>query len=354
MKFPGSKSLHHWELSTETVFSVEHLLRSCRQVNLTGFAEVTFPQAAAMIFFYAGSPVNALYRRGPLALHGRAALDRLRTQIDAEEGSIGIYEMPLDMAHLLRGIVNRKRLDALKGAEGLSALLERLALEQHTGTLELTTTAGAAMMLLVSGHVSNTYWETVDGVTFEKAEARQKLEEALAATGGTMAFLSAFSRDTWRSRPEAQEIGALFDEQPPASPDTSAPEAELRRAVLAELQTDLPSSLQSLVFDLATGVVLARHVRGPDALKAALFTEKIAPLTLHIRERLAVEERDDVEVIEVSTHHVATVVAIVPDALEAIAVMADKAQPSVMLAGALTRAAASYGRRLRALRQSLA
>jgi hypothetical protein len=346
VKFPGSKPLHQWELSTETLFSVDGLLRSCEHVNLTGFAEVTFPQAVAMIFFYAGSPVNALYRHGP------AALVRLRTQIGAEEGSVAVYELPLDMAHLLRGVTNRAKLDPIASPEVLIALLERLAREEHTGTLEVQTASGAAMILLVSGRVSNIYWETHDGVTFERMHARHRLDAALAE-GETQVFLSSFSRDAWRARPESQEIGTLFEPKPDgeATPDNGA-EAQLREHLLLELQTQLPSALHGFIFDLMTGMVVARQARGTAAMRAALFTEKVAPLTLYVREVMAVEEHDDIEVIEVTTHHVATLVVVVPEVLEAIAILADKSQPSAVLAAVLTRAGRGYGERLRAMRKA--
>jgi hypothetical protein len=102
MKFPGSKLLHHWDLSTQRI-SLDDLFRSCQQVGLTGFAEVKFPNSVGMIFYYLGGEVNALFREGSVAYHGQAALDRLRSGVMGDEGIISVYELPLDMAHLLRG-----------------------------------------------------------------------------------------------------------------------------------------------------------------------------------------------------------------------------------------------------------
>src|SRR5512134_1461311 len=109
MKFPGSKLLHHWDLAARGL-SLDDLLRSCQQAGLTGFAEVKLPNAVAMIFYYLGGEVNALYREGPVAFNGQEALDRLRSQVRQGEGFVSVYELPLDMAHLLRGITNRKKL----------------------------------------------------------------------------------------------------------------------------------------------------------------------------------------------------------------------------------------------------
>jgi hypothetical protein len=344
VKFPGSRLLHHWELGRERLFSIDDLLRSCRHVHLTGYAEITFPQAAAMLFFYAGSAVNALYRRAPLALHGREALDRLRAQIGAEEGTIDVYQMPLEIAHLLRGITQRRKLpETIDGPLALAALLERLLHEEHTGTLELQPPGGTAMVLLVGGHVSNTYWETDDGLTFEQPLARARLEAALTGARAP-AFLSVFSRETWRARPEAQEIGALFDAcTPPGDPDDA--NAFLRDLTLANVQAELPSCLHSLIFDLPTGLVLARRTRSATSLKVAPFADRVPPLTLFLREMLAIDVSDDVESIQISTHGVAITIAAVPQVLEALAVLADGSQPPSVLAAALEQEARLYARR---------
>ena len=90
--------------------SLDDLLRSCQQAGLTGFAEVKLPDAVAMIFYYVGGEVNALYREGAVAFSGQAALERLRQDSDRREGLVSVFELPIDMAHLLRGITNRQKL----------------------------------------------------------------------------------------------------------------------------------------------------------------------------------------------------------------------------------------------------
>ena len=165
MKFPGSKLLHHWDLSIQKI-SLDDLFRSCQQVGLTGFAEVKFPNSVGMIFYYLGGEVNALYREGSVAYHGQAALDRLRAQVTGDEGIISVFELPLDMARLLRGITNRQRLkEPVNSREELAELLSRLEGQQHTGTLEVLAPDGAAMVLIVGGRVSNTYFESKGGLT---------------------------------------------------------------------------------------------------------------------------------------------------------------------------------------------
>jgi hypothetical protein len=319
-------------------------------VGLTGFAEIKFPQAAAMIFYYLGGEVNALYREGAVAYNGQAALERLRAQVAGEEGSVSVYELPLDMAHLLRGITNRQKLRETVMSRGdLTDLLRRLEKAEHTGTLEIQTQAGSAMLLLVRGRVSNTYWETTGGLTFEKGEARQHLEQALDKVEGIV-FLSEFSRDVWKTRHEVQQAVRSRLEQrdePPATEQVAAEEVALRNQVLEEVSTQVPSLIQAFIFDLLTGSVLARKGGGgTSAIRVGLLAEKVPSVTMYLRDLVATEDEDSIELIELSTERVATLVAIVPEALEAIAVLADKSQPTAFVGAALARSVRSYAARL--------
>jgi hypothetical protein len=350
MKFPGSKLLHHWDLETQKL-SLDDLLRSCQQVGLTGFAEVKFPESVGMIFYYLGGEVNALYREGAVAYHGQAALERLRTQVTGDEGVISVYELPLDMAHLLRGITNRQRLrETLETRADLGELLHRMEKAEHTGTLEVQTASGSAMILLVRGRVSNTYWETSGGLTFEKGEARQKLEEALGKDEPQL-FLAEFSRDIWKTRHEVQaSVRSRLERRDEAAPiltdQVAAEETALRNQILDELSAQVPSLIQAFIFDLMTGVILARKGKGTAAIRVGLLAEKVPSLTVFIRDLVATEDEDQVELIELATERVATLVAIVPEAQEAIAVLADKAQPTALIGAALSRLVRAYAARL--------
>ena len=79
-----------------------------------------------------------------------------------------------------------------------------------------------------------------------------------------------------------------------------------------------------------TGVILARKGRGTSAIRVGLLAEKVPSITIYLRDLVATEDEDQVELIELSTERVATLVAIVPEAQEAIAVLADKAQPTAL------------------------
>ncbi len=352
MKFPGSKLLHQWDLSVQPV-SLDDVLRSCQQVGLTGFAEVNFPQAVAMIFYYLGGEVNAIYRDGSVAYHGAAALERLRARVASDRGEISIYELPLDMAHLLRGITNRQRVkEGAHGRAGLQELLYRYEKLEHTGTLELQLEGGAAMILLVRGRVSNTYFETANGLTYEKGEARNRLDEALDR-GGAQVFLSDFSRDVWKTRHEVQtELRSRLDMRPqggqPATEQLVAEETAQRLQLLDDVYQQVPALIQVFLFDLLTGAVLARKGRGNSQVKIGLLAEKVPAMALYLRDLVASEENDRMEDVEIGASRVTVVVAVVEETQEAVALFADKSQPTTLISGAVQRAIRAYAARLTA------
>src|SRR4029450_12042176 len=107
MKFPGSRLLHQWDLSVHRL-SLDDLVRSCRETGLTGLAEVRLPGAVGLIFYYAGVEVNAHYREGAVAISGRTALERLQARGGGPVGTILVFELPLGMAHPLRGRAERR------------------------------------------------------------------------------------------------------------------------------------------------------------------------------------------------------------------------------------------------------
>jgi hypothetical protein len=354
VKFPGSKLLHHWDLALQSV-SLDDLLRSCQQAGLTGFAEIKFPQGVAMIFYYVGGEVNALYREGAVAFNGQQALDRLRQEGMAREGVVSVYELPLDMAHILRGITNRQKLKEPIGSRAdLLELLLRMEKGEHTGTLEIQTVPGAAMILLVRGRVSNTYWETSGGLTYEKGDARQRLEQAVEKPGDVHVFLSEFSRDIWKTRHEVQDSVRSRLEKRDESEGTeqvAAEEIALRHQVLDGLCAELPSVVQAFLFDLLTGAILARRGgRSTSSMKVGFLADKIPSFTQYVRDLISNQEQDDVEVVEVSTTRMALVVAVIPETQEALAVLAERAQPTALIAAALARAVRSYAARALPLR----
>jgi hypothetical protein len=116
--------------------------------------------------------------------------------------------------------------------------------------------------------------------------------------------------------------------------------------VLEELSSQLPALIQAFMFDLLTGTVYARRGRGTSALRTGLLAERVPVLTKYVRDLVALEDDDQIEVLNLSTERVALVVVTVPEAQEAIAVVSEKSQPISLLDSALRRVARSYAARL--------
>jgi hypothetical protein len=349
LKFPGSKLLHNWDLSAQHL-SLNDLLRSCQQIGLTGFAEVKTPTAVALIFYYLGGEVNALYREGEMAFNGGIALEKLRAQESGAEGEVSVYELPLDMAHLLRGTTNRQKLpETVRSRDELAALLARLQAEAHTGTLELQGRRGAAMVLLVNGRASNIYWETTSGQTFEKAEARSHLDKSLDQQDEPTLYLSDFSRDAWKSRHEVQAAVRSRLETPEqrGAEALSDEETALRQQVLGDVTAELPAVVLAFMFDLLTGAEYARKTgKATSELRVGLLASKVPGLTRYVCDLVSMDNEDEVELVEITTDRIAVLVAIVPGAAEAVGVLAEKAQPTELIGGALSRIVRGYAARL--------
>ncbi len=358
MKFPGSKLLHQWDLSVQKL-SLDELFRSCRQAGLTGLAEVKFPDAVGLIFYYLGGEVNALYREGAMAYNGQSALDRLRTRVTGEVGTISVFELPLDMAHLLRGITNRQKLkETLRNRSDLVELLRRLEKAEHTGTLEVQTSDGSAMVLLVRGRASNVYWETTGGLTFEKGEARQKLEESLGQEHPEVPlFLGEFSRDVWKNRHEVQvavrsRLERRDEIRDRPTEEIASEENGLRGQVLDDLTTRLPGLIQAFIFDLMTGSVYLRKGRGATDVHVGPLAELVPELAISLRDQMAAaDESDPLDFVELSTEKLSILVTIVSEAQEAIAVIADRSQPTALIGAALLQAVHGYTARLHPARR---
>ena len=103
----------------------------------------------------------------------------------------------------------------------------------------------------------------------------------------------------------------------------------------------------AFMFDLLTGAVYARKAgKSASALRVGLLADKVPALTRYVRELVSIENEDEVELLEVTTEHIALLVATVPDAAEAVGVVAEKAQPTELIAATLSRIVRSYAARL--------
>jgi hypothetical protein len=351
MKFPGSKFLHQVDLSNHGV-SLADVLLSCRQVGLTGFAEIRHGEAMGMIFYYLGGEVNALFREGQVAHNGQAAIERLRMLSTDPDMSVAVYELPLDVAHLLRGITQRRKLkEEIKAPEELETLLSRLQEEKHTGTLEIQAKGGAAILLLVQGRVSNTYWETSEGVTFEKVEARRRLDRALGL-GEVQLLLSDFSRAIWKSRHEIQDavhsrLERPRDERLSGTEQLVGEEKANRQLLLDELDAAIPALLYAVIFDMMTGAILLRKMRGSDALSVSLLAERLPSFALFLRDLVAAQDGDSMDTVDLSTCKALCVVSVIAETQEGVGVIADKSQPTALIETVLQRCVRGYVGRLR-------
>jgi hypothetical protein len=349
VKFPGGKLLHGWDLSLQRL-SLDDLLRSCRQVALTGSAEIQLASGVGMILFYKGSETSIVFRDGS-AHQGAAALERLRAAFASEEGTITVYELPLDMAHLLRGLTNRRRERTMLSPEDLSKLLDELREREHTGLLEVQTGSGAAALLFVQGRLSNVYWEGTDGSTLDKEPARATLVDALNGELATV-FASDFSRDVWKSRREVSspDQAALTGAEPELAAIPSAEgEARLRADLLRQLDEQVPAMVQALVFDLMTRAILARRVRGTAALASMPIAERIPEMTAALREAHAMAG-DDIDFVRIEAGATDTLIALVAPTAEGIGLVIDRAQPASQVLETLIRLARDYEARTVAAR----
>ena len=204
MRFPGSKLLSQ-DLSTETT-PLESVTRQCEDVNLSGYMEIAFGDAEGLILFYLGEQINIICRAGNEISVSNEAMLKLRNAASLKEAKVSVYELPLDMAHMLRGLSNRQEIfGQIFASQPLRDLLSKLEKEGHTGSLEVITNKGTGMILLVRGRFSNGYFETTGGVTFEKGEAMNKVFEALdAPETSARVFQSEFSSNIWKARHETQ------------------------------------------------------------------------------------------------------------------------------------------------------
>lgn len=351
--FAGRKFLHSFELRPGRV-SLDDLLASCQRSGLTGFAEVKLSGGAGMIVYYFGNEVNVIYREGNLAFHGAQAFAKLRAQIATLEGSVSVYELPMDAAHLLRGISNRRKLgDPLASVEDLQDLLTHLETDLHTGIVEIQTEPGTALLLIVAGRLSNTYWETSGGATFEKGEARERLDAALRRGVPAAGFVSEFSREAWRSRSATpgEAAGLRPSERPEALPaeQMADEEAALRARTLERVQSELPSMTFSAFIDLYTGATVARRVRGHEAIPTALLAEKLPSFLSYLRDVIEAGA-DELLAVEISSRDAFAVAVLSAPTREVLVMISDRSQPASQIHGTLVRAVERYARQALATR----
>jgi hypothetical protein len=202
-------------------------------------------------------------------------------------------------------------------------------------------------VLLVRGRISNAYFESAEGVTYEQAEARAKLEDA-AADGLGHPFLGDFSREAWKSRHEVEKpIESRLQRPDPRAPEAVTAEMAARRAALDELLDEVPGLRQALMVDLLTGVVLGRVGRSSADLGVAGLAEMLPGLLREVRGQVEGSEgAESLDFVEISTERVSILVTVVSETQEALALLADRSQPVALVTAALLRVARGYAERV--------
>jgi hypothetical protein len=369
LRFPGSKLLSQ-DLSTRTT-PFDSIIRHCEDVNLSGYMEIAFGDAEGLILFYLGEQINVIYRQGvnKFFLGGEATL-KLRNTAALKEGKISVYELPLDMAHMLRGLSNRKEIfGQIFASDPLKDLVKKLQTEGHTGSLEVLTNKGTGMILNVRGRFSTAYFETEAGVTFEKKEALNKIYELLDRDDtSARVFQSDFSPDIWKSRQQGagksrasrlQELleqrrpseshAAEVKESEPHSQGEVEPEVEphtdrhpLQERILAGIRDQTPSLLAAFFFDLNTEDIDAELVTAPDETADRLIVDKLPAFVKYLENLAAMRGDDHVEIVSMATENFYLIVRCIRETGEGIALITDRSQPVTLASSLLLNSVHRY------------
>ena len=385
MRFPGSKLLSE-DISTKTA-SFSSLIRNCEDVNLSGYMEVKFPDAEGLILFYLGEQINIIFRsQTKIFLAGAASL-KLRNTAELKEGKISVFELPLDMAHMLRGLSNRKEIfQQIFASQPLKDLEERLHEEGHTGSVEVLTSKGTGMILNVRGRFSTAYFETENGVTFEKKEALNRIYALLDRSDvSAQVFQSDFSPDIWRSRQrgskgrasrlqellETSHVSAqpsssparnlsvsapthstvplagdeLFEvalSEPEPEPEPEVDRDEVRREILQSIQEQTASLLAVFFFDLESEEVHAEIVTAPEETAERLIVDKLPALVKYLENLTSMKGDDHVETLSMSTESFYLIAKCIPETGEGLALVSDQSQPATLLSALLLNSAHRY------------
>ncbi len=384
MRFPGSKLLSQ-DLSTETT-SFDSIIRHCENVNLSGYMEVTFGDAEGLLLFYLGEQINIIYRHTNKIFLGSEATLKLRNTAQMREGKISIYELPLDMAHMLRGLSNRKEIfGQIFAADPLKDFIKQLHSDGHTGSLEILTNKGIGMILLVRGRFSTAYFETEGGVTFEKKEALNKIY-ALLERDDTSAqvFQSEFSPDIWKTRqqgskgrssrlqelleqrrdgptepgehathatqddtrkptgPTTERVASISEVVPPPEPPPSSDRKPLQEQILADIGEQTPALLAAFFFDLGSEEINAELVAAPDETADRLIIDKLPAFVKYLENLAAMRGDDHVEILSMSTENFYLIVKCIPETEEGIAMITDRSQPVTLASALLLNSAHRY------------
>ncbi|OGW62630.1 MAG: hypothetical protein A2V83_10140 [Nitrospirae bacterium RBG_16_64_22] len=236
--FPGGSLLFETLIDSHTV--IENLLDEVKKTNLSGFCEVRFPQTIGLVFFYSGEPTSVIFKSPGKVSSGQEGLEDLKDFCHQHKGGkLSVYELPNDVAFMLRGLTNRTQITAEADWSGrLRMLIDELAEEKYTGALDVITSAGKGLILLVGGKISTTSFEIESGIVFSGKDGLEKIYQVMDKPGvACKIYKSDFSAETWKERqilgiPRESRIYQVMEERIQditrggAAPEAPAPPAE--------------------------------------------------------------------------------------------------------------------------------
>jgi len=201
MIFPGRKALME-EIPTGNI-RVDDLISEFTNRNFSGYAEFRFPDSKGIILFHSGEIVTAIYKGESRVKSQEEGIAAIKNACRLQDGEISAYQLPGEMAHMLRGLCNREFLEEIHVPGKLKLLLAAREEENHTGTLDIlfTQRKEKGMILLINGRVANTFLEMDKNLTLEGKEALDRIYELLDdGDGNCRIFKSDFSREIWKTR----------------------------------------------------------------------------------------------------------------------------------------------------------
>ncbi|MDX1763158.1 MAG: hypothetical protein R3231_02435 [bacterium] len=201
MIFPGRKALMQG-ISTLNM-SVEDLMSEFSKQVFSGYAEFLFEQGRGIVLFHSGEIVTAIFKKQDIIKSQDDAIKAIKNTCRLEEGTVNAYQLPGEMAHMLRGLCNRTFVDEVDASSTLRVILDHIRQNNQTGTLEIlfTNRKEKGMIILVNGRMSNTFLEMGKHLTLEGKDALDRICQIVdEPDGDCKVFQSEFSQEIWKSR----------------------------------------------------------------------------------------------------------------------------------------------------------
>jgi len=201
MIFPGRKALMQG-ISTQNM-SVEDLITEFSKQVFSGYAEFLFELGRGIVLFHSGEIVTAIFKKQDTVKSQDDAIKAIKNTCRLEEGTVNAYQLPGEMAHMLRGLCNRKFLEEVNASDKLKSILDDLGQNSQTGTLEIlfANRKEKGMILLINGRMSNTFLEMAKNLTLEGKDALDRICQIVnEPDGNCKVFQSEFSQEIWKSR----------------------------------------------------------------------------------------------------------------------------------------------------------